>query len=228
VQQTPGEAVRLSPSCDSARHLSAIRLGQCTAMTRLPLRFVLVAAALLAAPAAHAQGGQAFHDPATGLRINLPAPFELAGKQDRPNYDVAVAVKSATGAPRAANADGSLCGVAYARAPSNDGLTQAEINAVITAPAWLANAKTPLAMLGKVEAAEIFSQTPPGGGSAVRGGEFIIAPSASPGAENTRMYLSMWETPQGRVVVSCAGLSAEMPAALEAFRTVRKSVSLGR
>lgn len=188
-----------------------------------------IAAICLAAAGfpAVAQEGQRFRDAATGLTIELPARFALAGRQDRPNYDVAVAVKAAQGAPSAANADGSLCGVAYVNAPSNEGLSQAEINAVVAGEGWLSTARGPLAMLGKVEQAQTFTQPGARGAQAVKGGEFVVAPSTGPDAEKARLYIAMWETPKGRVVVTCAGLAAEMPVALEAFRQVRGSVSAG-
>lgn len=174
-----------------------------------------------------AQEGQRFHDAATGLTIDLPARFALAGKQDRPNYDIAVAVKTTEGGPRSANADGVLCGVAYVNAPSNEGLSQAEINAVVAGEGWLSTARGPLAVLGKVEQAQTFTQPGARGAQAVKGGEFVVAPSTGPDADKARIYIAMWETPKGRVVVSCAGLAAEMPGALEAFRQVRGGVTAG-
>lgn len=190
-------------------------------------------AALTAAAPAWAQEGGRFHDAETGLSVDLPAPYVLAGRQDRPSYDIALAVKAGEGATvHPANSDGSLCGVAYVSAPSNEGLTQTQINAVVAGEGWLATAKAPMALLGKVEQAQTFTQAQAytkgaGGRPSVKGGEFVIAPATGPGAETTRLYIAMWETPKGRVVVTCAGLVGEMPAALDAFRAVRGSVTAG-
>jgi methyl coenzyme M reductase alpha subunit len=167
-----------------------------------------------------AQEGRAYADAKTGLKVALPPGLVLAGRQDRENYDVTLAVKAGPGGPTAVNADGALCAISFAAAEANAGLTQARINALVADHAWLGKARAGVAALGAVDTAQVFSQ------GAVKGGEFLISPAAGPNADKVRLYLAMWETPAGRAVVSCAGLKAEA-SAVEAFRGVRRPVTAG-
>jgi hypothetical protein len=175
--------------------------------------------ALSVAGPSWAQEGRAYSDPASGLRVALPTGFVLAGRQDRPNYDITLAVKAQAGGPTAVNSDGALCAVSYVRASANARLTQGQINTLVVAPAWLTKAKGSVGALGPVDEAQVFAQGP------VKGGEFLITPASGPDAAKVRLYLAMWETPAGRAVVSCVGLKAEGLNAVEAFRGVRRSVT---
>ncbi len=175
-------------------------------------RALLAAAvAFIAVPAA------AFVDEETGLSVEPPAPFEAAAGKPRPNYDIVVTIRSTTGKPTAAGSDGNVCGVAYKQAPQNASLSQADINERLTKPEWMEVIKAPFQAWSTIERTEVFEQ------DGAKGVEFTVAPKAGPNHESVRMYLALWETPKGRVVVSCAIKADELPQALAELQSIRRA-----
>jgi hypothetical protein len=164
----------------------------------------------------------AFVDEKTGLAVEPEPPYQATAGAPRPNFDVVVNVKSSSGKPTAAGPDGNICGVAFKLAPQNAGLAQSEINDRITKPDWIATIKEPFKAMGEIERTNTFDQ------EGAKGVELVVAPKAGPGADAVRMYVALWETPKGRAVVSCAGKVDEMPQALEAFQSIRRSVRAPR
>lgn len=149
--------------------------------------------------------------------VEPPAPFQAAAGKPRPNYDIVVTVNSTSGKPTSANADGNLCGVAYKQAPQNAALSQSDINERLTQPQWMEIIKSPFQAWSTIERTEIFEQ------DGVKGVELTVAPKAGPNHEAVRIYLALWETPKGRIVVSCAIKVDEMPQALVDLQTIRRA-----
>lgn len=182
------------------------------------LKPFVAALALVAASASASRPAAAFTDDRTGLAVEPAAPYQATAGAPRPNYDVVVNIRSATGKPTAAGPDGNLCGVAFKLVPQNGGIPQSAINDRITTPDWIATVQAPFKTWGEVERTETFEQ------EGVKGVELVVAPKTGPGHEAVRMYIALWETPKGRAVVSCAGKTEELVQALDAFRSIRRAV----
>ncbi|WP_426955983.1 hypothetical protein [Muricoccus radiodurans] len=183
-------------------------------MTRASTAAALIAVlALLLPPPA---GAETFQDAATGLTVDLPEGFR-ATRGERPGYDVVIGLNS--DAPRRRiGTSADLCQLAYAHAPQNASLSQAQINEISAAPDRLALIRTQME-----RGFEVASIQPVPWGAAT-GTEVTGTPRVGPDAPDARVMLSIAETPRGRVVLSCAAHAADTPALYEVFRTLRAAV----
>ncbi len=177
--------------------------------------FVLVAA-LLAQPAL---ARSPFADPSTGFGIDPPAPF-VAEPTSRRQFDVGVGVKSTTGQPAPAGTGAYVCEAGFKAAPQNNALTRAEINAQMDKPEWANLARAAIELAFNVTAQQRFTL------QGFRGIEFRGSPKAGPGHENARMFMSMVETPKGRVTMVCITERAGFDRALARFRAIRATLNL--
>ncbi len=143
---------------------------------------------------AFAQG--TFSDPASGFGIAPPAPF-VAEATSRRQFDVGVGVKSTTGKPAPAGTAPYVCEAGFKAAPQNNSLSRAEINAQMDKPEWANLIRATIELAFNVTAQQRFTL------QGFRGVELRGSPKAGPGHENARMFMSMVETPKGRVTMVC-------------------------
>jgi hypothetical protein len=173
------------------------------------MRACLVAALLLAAsPAA------AYDDPATGFAFRAP-PGVVESPSTRVRFDAAFALDSATGQPPSAGTGKHLCEATFKRAAANARLTQGAINALATRPARKKRVRETLALAFEVTAMRAESL------GEVLGLEIEARPTHGPGHEDARAYLTIHETPKGRVTLVCVTTKAAWEAALPLFREIR-------
>ncbi len=180
-------------------------------------RLIPLAAALLLSQPASARAP--FLDPATGFGIAPPAPF-VAEPTSRRQFDVGVGIKSATGSPAPAGVAPYLCETGFKAAPQNNALTRSEINAQMDRPEWANLARATIELAFAVTAQQRFTL------QGFRGLEFRGAPKAGPGHEEARMFMSMVETPKGRVTMVCVTERNGFARALPQFRALRATLTL--
>lgn len=181
------------------------------------MRPVLPAALLIVAGVA---AGPAFaipfEDPATGFKVDPPAPyFVLPAKSS--HYDEAVVVNSTTGSPSAGLGDKYLCQVGFKAQPNSAGLNQEEINLQVEQPDWLANAATALSQSFDITSKTTFVL------DGATGIELVGQPKGGHGAG---VFISMIDTPAGRTTLNCATPPDELAGALNQFRLIRASITL--
>lgn len=167
-----------------------------------------LAAACLAAPAL------AYDDPATGFGVR-PPPGVVESPSSRIRFDAAVALDSATGHPPPAGTGKHLCEATYKHAAANARLTQGRINALAARPARKARVKKTLAFAFDVTAMRAESI------GAALGLEIEARPKYGPNHEDARAYLTIHETPKGRVTLVCVTTKAAWEKALPLFRAIR-------
>ncbi len=160
-------------------------------------------------------------DEATGLAVAPPAPF-VTSRGGMASQDVVINIVSSTGVPPSGNSNGVLCGVAFKAAPANAELTQAQINALVSEPDWLAGAKAKMSAVFDFTAEQLVEL------AGVTGAEFWARPKIGPRASETSVYLAMFETPKGRTTMSCATTLAKSEEAKPHFAVIRNSITLPR
>lgn len=159
----------------------------------------------------------AVEDAATGLKVDLPGDFAIEASQ-RSNYQALFGVSPLSGQPSSAGSP-YLCEVGFQAAPSNQGMTQDQINKAMSEPSWSQMAQAGLEPAFTINSEQDFAL------NGVGGLEFIATPKAGPEALNVRVFLSFMETPKGRTVVSCATTAPEIDGALPVFRAIRQGVT---
>jgi hypothetical protein len=160
----------------------------------------------------------AFEDAATGFAVKPQRPFTVTPIQDS-RFDVGVGV-DAGGSPPVAGTSGHLCKAGFKAAPQNAGHSQAELNAFTGKAEWLNMVKSTLAFAFDVRAirnARIGD---------VIGAEVEAVPKMGPGAADTRVYMTIHETPKGRVTLACATTAKAWKGALLSFRAIRNAMTL--
>jgi hypothetical protein len=161
-------------------------------------------------------------DPATGLGVQVPEGFSLTRGTPRPKQDVVFNVRSDSGRPIAKNADGSLCAVSFAQAPSNARLTQQEINDWTAKPEWRNLGKAALELVFQVEKTESVEH------QGVAGVVFSAVPKPSFPDQDVFMQMTLLETPRGRTTIACVTRRDNMPEAEPVFATIRAGVQMPR
>ena len=183
-------------------------------MQRLAL--VVLASVILAAPA-FAQGS--FADATTGFSIAPPAPF-VAEQTTRRQFDVGAGVKSTTGKPAPAGTGAYVCEAGFKAAAQNNDLTREQINAQMDKPEWRKLARAAIELAFNVTAEQRFTL------QGFRGLEFTGSPKAGPGHEEARMFMSLIETPKGRVTMVCVTERSGIARAIPQFRAIRATINL--
>jgi hypothetical protein len=179
------------------------------------------AAGVLASALTTATGAQAFvQDPASGFGIRPPAPFVAEQTTARRQFDFGVGVTSTTGKPGLAGTGKYVCEGGFKAASQNNGLTRAEINALVDKPEWVNLAKAAFEIAFRVTAQRRFTL------EGYRGMEFEAAPKGGPGGEDVRVFISLVETSKGRVTLLCLTQKADYAAARSQFRAIRASINL--
>jgi hypothetical protein len=172
----------------------------------------LIAVAALATPAMAIP----FEDPASGFKIDPPAPFFVQPATTK-SYDFAAVVNSTTGAPAKGAGDSYLCQVGFKAQPDSGGLSQEEINLQVAAPGWLDGAATALSASFNVTGKATFML------EGATGIELVGQPKD---AQAAGVFVSIIDTPKGRTTLNCATLPAGLDAALNQFRLIRGSITL--
>lgn len=171
-------------------------------------RALICAAFLLSSPAL------AYDDPATGFGFRAP-PGVVETPSTRIRFDAGVALDSATGQPPPAGTSKHLCEATFKRAAANAKLTQGRINALAARPARKQRVKQTLALAFEVTAIRAQSL------GDVLGLEIEARPKYGPNHEDARAYLTIHETPKGRVTLVCVTPKAAWDKALPLFREIR-------
>jgi hypothetical protein len=174
--------------------------------------FLLIAIAALATPAM----ALPFEDPASGFKIDPPAPFFVLPATTK-SYDFAAVINSTTGAPAKGTGDGYLCQVGFKAQPDSAGLSQEEINLQVAAPGWLDNAAAALSTSFNVTGKTTFML------QGATGIELVGVPKDTHAAG---IFVSIIDTPKGRTTLNCATPPAELDGALNQFRLIRGSITL--
>lgn len=180
------------------------------------LRLTLVA--LVAAFSLPVMAQNQLRDEATGLSVQLPPGYSVTKSPPRPRQDVVFSIRSESGQPAAKNRDGTLCGLAFAKAPSNAALSQKQINAMSRQTEWRNLAKATLEMVFDVQRVD---------GIAVNGIEGVAiyaTPKAAHPDQDVLMHMSLLETPKGRTTLACVTSKAEADSAVPAFESIRSGV----
>ena len=178
----------------------------------------LLAAALAACLAAPAL---AYDDPATGFGVR-PPPGVVESPSTRVRFDAAVALDSASGRPAPAGTGKHLCEATFKRAAANAKLTQGRINALAARSARKTRVKETLALAFDVTAMRAESI-----GDAL-GLEIEARPKHGPNHEDARAFLTIHETPRGRVTLVCVTPARDWESALPLFREIRAGLILPR
>ncbi len=161
----------------------------------------------------------AFADPATGFGIAPRAPF-ISEPTSRRQFDVGVGIKSTTGQPAPAGVAPYVCEAGFKAAPQNNGLSREAINAQMDKPEWANLVRATIELAFTVTAQQRFTL------QGYRGIELRGAPKAGPGHEEARMFMSMVETPKGRVTMVCVTERNGFARALPQFRALRATLTL--
>lgn len=179
------------------------------------MRARLCLLAALAAPAP----ALAYEDAATGFAFRAPPGF-VEAPSVRKRFDAAVAVDASGGLPPAVGANGHLCEAGFKAAARNARFTQRQINAMAARPARLERVKAMLSPVFEVTAIRA------DGAGDVLGAEIEAIPKTGAGRGDARAYLSIFETPKGRVTFVCATRRDAWDKALPLFREIRSGLTL--
>jgi hypothetical protein len=174
--------------------------------------FGLIAVAALATPAM----ALPFEDPASGFKIDPPAPFFVLPATTK-SYDFAAVINSSTGAPAKGAGDSYLCQVGFKAQPDSAGLSQEEINLQVAAPGWLDNAAEALSASFNVTGKATFML------EGATGIELVGLPKDTNAAG---IFVSIIDTPKGRTTLNCATPADGLDGALNQFRLIRASITL--
>jgi len=181
------------------------------------MRPVLLAALLFAAGVATGPAfAIPFEDPATGFKVDPPAPYFVRPAKSN-HYDEAVVVNSVTGSPSAGLGDKYLCQVGFKAQPGSAELNQEEINLQVQQPDWLSNAAAALSQSFDITSKTTFVL------DGATGIELVGLPKGGQGAG---VFISMIDTPAGRTTLNCATPSDELAGAVNQFRLIRASITL--
>lgn len=179
------------------------------------MRALLAALAFLPFPAL------AFEDAATGFAFRAP-PGAVEAPSDRTRFDAAVAIDAAPGGPPPAGTSRHLCEAGYKAARNNAHLTQRQINALAARRDRMERVKKSLGVGFEVTAIRAV------GLGDVLGAEIEARPKFGPGHEDARAYLTIHETPKGRVTLVCVTTAQAWEKALPLFRDIRSGLILPR
>lgn len=173
----------------------------------------------LASALASVNAASALSDPATGLGVDPPAPFAAEVAASGP-HDVAFGVNGPADGPAKAGASPYLCKIGFKANSHDTALTQADINARVAGKQWREVSRKVLERMFTIDAETALPQ------GAATGVEYLLRPKYGPDAENVRSYIGLIETPQGRIMTSCATMAKDWPAALDPFRAIQATISL--
>jgi hypothetical protein len=177
----------------------------------------VIAAALIATTGA---ASAFYQDPATGFALTPPKGWTVEQSSGRRQFDVGVTVNPDAGRPRKAGIGPGVCEAGFKSAANNAGLTQKEINALVNKSEWVNLARAAVEMGFQVSGQQRFTL------QGFRGIEFQGRPKAGPNAENARIFMSIVETPKGRVSMVCAVDKADYAGALPKLRAIRAGINL--
>ena len=183
---------------------------------RLHTPFPLLLAALMSAAMLPAHAAP-FIDTASGLKIDPPQPFVVAPAKST-TYDVAAVVNSLTGSPSLGAGDNYLCQVGFKKLSDNADFSQEEINVEVQQPDWLDNAAAALSKTFDVTGKATFVL------DGAAGIELVGKPTDP--AHGAAVFVSMVDTPNGRLTLNCATRPDEIEGALNQFRSIRASITL--
>jgi hypothetical protein len=161
-----------------------------------------------------------YQDPTTGFALTPPKGWTVEQSSGRRQFDVGVTVNPDAGRPRKAGNGPGVCEAGFKAAANNAGLTQKEINDLVNKPEWVKLARTTIELVFQISGQQRFTL------QGFRGIEFQGRPKAGPNAENARIFMSIVETPKGRVSMVCAIDKADFAGALPKLRAIRAGINL--
>jgi hypothetical protein len=182
---------------------------------RLPA--ILVAAALLVASAAQAQG---FADPATGFAISPPDAFTALRTTNRQGFDVTVGIQPKAEFPTPYLQGRFLCEATFKAAAENTKLSQTEINALVDKPAWCNLIVADFNLTFDIVSQRRFTL------QGFRGIELTLRLKGSKPGDDPVLLASLVNTAKGRTMLICNTFAKAMPAAVGSFRAIRQSITL--
>ncbi len=175
--------------------------------------FVLVSLALAPASA------EPLRDAASGLAVDPPSGYTATVGRPQSGASVRIDVK------RPDDKD-TGCAVTFSPLSQNARLSQADINTITSSPEWLTTARSAVAFLYDVLAAEPFDHA--GVRGAVLIADFKARPQLPARSQEVRSGLYMLETPKGRVSIVCVGERATFDTRRAEFDAVARGVTLPR
>jgi hypothetical protein len=161
----------------------------------------------------------ALTDETTGFGVDPPAPY-VASLTSHPAHDTTIAVDSTTGKPPVAGTSKHLCGVSLKATPANADYSQAELNKGVDISEWREAARNVVRNLGPIDRESVFAL------NKARGVEYVVYSDKGPDAGNVALFLSIIETPRGRVSLSCATAREGFEAAMTDFKSIRSKITL--
>ncbi len=161
----------------------------------------------------------ALTDEMTGFGVDPPAPY-VASLTSHPAHDMTIAVDSTTGKPSLVGTSKHLCGVSLKATPANSDYSQAQLNEGVDLPEWREAARNVVRNLGPIDRESVFAL------NKARGVEYVVHSDKGPDAGNVTLFLSIIETPRGRVSMSCATTREGFETAREDFKTIRSKITL--
>ena len=173
-------------------------------------------AALLLGSAAGPALAIPFEDPATGFKVDPPAPYFVQPAKSA-TYDEAVVIKSTTNTPPTAPGDPYLCQVGLKKAADPGALTQAAINRQVQQPDFLANAAGAFSETFDLTSQSTFT---------LEGATGIELVGTSKTGDGTGVFVSLVDTPAGRTSLSCVTTADQLDNALAPFRLIRGAITL--
>lgn len=184
----------------------------------LPVRFQMEDAD----PAPPAPAPRRYVDPATGFGATVSAPFQIGAARASGRYDALIEISAPEGFPPVAPGAKFLCRAGFTAAAADAAKTKAPQGAQAYDALVAAATSQQRKLRGTIEQLDVFDQ--PGR----RGIDYIVAPGAGPGHEDTRQYIADWVRPEGRIRLACATTRDAMPGALATFRAIRDTVIVDR
>lgn len=183
----------------------------------MPLLARLAAATVLLAASTSLATAIPFEDPQTGLVLDPPAPFVIVPATSS-THKLAVGVVSTSGKPATSPGNPYLCELLYDPVTGNAAMTQAEMNLLVQDPAWIEQAAAPLERGFSIDSKGTFEL------KGALGVEIVGTPKPG-GPSKSGIFVSLLDTPVGRMTLNCATPAAGMPDALPALRAIRASIT---
>lgn len=163
----------------------------------------------------------AFEDAATGFALKPVAGVTVAPVTSS-RLDVGVGIVPDSGFPPIAGTGAHVCQAGFKAAPQNAKLTQSEIDAIVAGPERAKVMRGLVGILFEVTALRRIRR------DGALGFGVEARPRLGPDHENVRAWMTMHETPKGRVTMICATTKAAWCKALPFFRRVGAALVLPR
>lgn len=177
------------------------------------MRSFLIFIALAGAPFP----ASAFQDTTTGFGFRAPRGV-IVTPSSQARFDIGVAIDAAPGGPQPAGTGKHLCEAGFKAAAGNADFTQRQLNALAVTRERLNQVKTTIGLVFAVSSLRVLRL------DGVAGVEIEARPKSGPSHEDARAYLTMHETPKGRVTMVCVTTARDWRKAQPLFRRLRSGL----